>query len=87
MTPDQIKRAGRLIENREELRRQLDELNKGAGYPLASLRYFNNSHREVIVSVPVTLQETVESLLRAILEGQVTKIEGDLRNLGAIVDD
>jgi len=87
MNPDQVKKAMRLIEDRKEFRRRLDELNKGAGYPMASLRYYNNSGCEVVVSIPVTLQETVESLLRAILEGQVTKMEGDLRELGVEIDD
>lgn len=87
MNPDQVKKAMRLIDDRREFRRRLDDLNKSAGYPAASLRYYNNSGCEVIVSIPVTLQETVESLLRAILEGQVTKMEGDLRELGVGVDD
>lgn len=87
MNPDQVKKAMRLIEDRKEFRRRLDDLNNASGFPCASLRYYNNSGLEVAVSIPVTLQETVESLLRAILEGQVTKMEGDLQELGVKIDD
>jgi hypothetical protein len=87
MNPDQVKKALRLIEDRKNFRLRLDDLNKASGYPAASLKYYNNAGLEVCVSIPVTLQETVESLLRAILEGQVTKMEGDLRELGVEIDD
>lgn len=87
MSPDQVKKAMRLIEDRRHLRHRLDALNKASGFPHASLQYCNNSGPEVSVSIPVTLQETVESLLRAILEGQVTKMEDDLRDFGVEVDD
>lgn len=87
MNPDQVKKALGLIDARKDYRRRLDDLRNASGFPAASLRYFNNAGLEVAVSIPATLQATVESLLRAILEGQVTKMEGDLRELGVKIDD
>jgi len=86
MNPDQVKKALRLIDDRKEYRRRLDDLRNASGFPAASLRYYNNSGIEVSISIPVTLQETVEVLLRSILKGQLTKVEEDLRQLGVDLD-
>lgn len=87
MNIDNTLKAAKLIETRSELLEKLSDLKKASGYPTAAVRYFNNSHIAVDISISKQLQPVIETILTMALRGQIADLDRRLEDLGVSTNE